>query len=82
MNVNGVQHMTNHMYVGEVCPSFSQKSFLNFVVCSGGSLVIHSDRLGSIPGLNTSPAELYLGLKKICASGWSSLLIQRIDSTT
>jgi hypothetical protein len=43
-NFNGVQNVMNNMSVGDVPCSFSQSPF-STTVSSGGSLVIHSDKL-------------------------------------
>jgi hypothetical protein len=59
MNINRVQNLTNNMYVGDIPHSFFQSPF-STTVSSGGSLVVHSDRLGllNFPVLNTFQAEL------------------------
>jgi hypothetical protein len=54
------------------------------MVSSGGSLIVHSDKLGLLyfSVLNTFQAELHLDSNKFCTSGWSLLLIQKTDSTS
>lgn len=58
LNFTGVQNVTNNMYVGDVPRSFSHST--STMVFSGGSLVVHNDKLGllNFSALNTFQAEL------------------------
>jgi hypothetical protein len=60
-NYSRVENVTNNMYVNDVPCSFSQSPFLT-TVSSGGSLVVHSDKLGlfNISVLNVFQSELCL----------------------
>jgi hypothetical protein len=65
---------TNKTYVGEVSPFPFPKFFLN------NNSVHLGQGLIKFPMLNILQAELCLGSRKFCASGWSLLPIQRTDS--